>query len=89
MMVVTVLPHPENLEGPPTCTIALLEGDPKLVDVDELTSRHLEYAERQWAIPKRPYTELDVLALRLVSLCRGSFLGDPELLQPLRESLLR
>jgi hypothetical protein len=45
-MVVTVLPHPENLEGPPTCPIAPFKGDPELVYVDELTLRHLEYAER-------------------------------------------
>ena len=80
VMVVTVLPHPKHLEGPPTRPIALLEGDPKLVDVNELPSRHLEYSERRRAIPVGPYAELDVLTLRLVGLCRGSFLCDPEVL---------
>jgi hypothetical protein len=87
VMVVTVLPHPEYLEGPPTRPIALFEGDPKLVDVDELPSRHLEYSERRRAIPKIPYAELNVLALRLVGLRQGSFLHDPELLQPLGDCL--
>ena len=45
VMVVTILPHPVNFEGPPTCSMALLKGDPELVNVDELTSRH-------WNMPR-------------------------------------
>ncbi len=84
-MVVAVLSHPKYLEGPPTRPIALLKGDPELINADELTSRHLEYFDRRRAIPKRPYAELDVIALCLVGLCRGLFLCDPELTQPYGE----
>jgi len=64
--VVHIFTHPKNR------AVALLHCNPKLIDINELASGHLQNSERGGAVKKASDTELDVLPLSLIG-----FSGSP------------
>jgi hypothetical protein len=73
-MIVTVLMHPKYLQCPPTCAVALLHCHTKLVNVDELASRHLENSKRKAIIPEAVNTKLNVITKGLIVFSGSSLL---------------
>jgi hypothetical protein len=88
-MVVPIFTHPKNPQCPSPRVVALLHCNTKLIDVNELASRHLKNSERGGAVNEAPDTELDIRPLSLLGFSGSPLLCYLQLSKVLRESLLR
>jgi hypothetical protein len=70
MVVMPVLTDTMYRYGPPRSAVTLLKCQPKLVNVNQLPSGHLEHTERRRTVPKPPHAKLHVRVLRLVAFGR-------------------
>jgi hypothetical protein len=70
MVVMTVLTDTMYCYGPPRSAVTLLKCQPKLINVNQLPSGHLEHTERRRTVPKPPHAKLHVRVLRLVAFGR-------------------
>ena len=70
MPVVAVFPHPKQLQRPPLFSVPPFNCQPKLVNVNQLPSGHLEHTERRRTVPKPPHAKLHVQVLHLVAFGR-------------------
>ena len=70
MVVMPVLTDTMYRYGPPRSAVTLLKCQPKLINVNQLPSGHLEHTERRRTVPKPPHAKLHVRVLRLVAFGR-------------------
>jgi hypothetical protein len=69
--------------------VAYLQCYPKLININQLPSQHLEYTKRKRAVPKTLETKLDVQLLHLVALGGSLFLCDVQLPKASQDYLTR
>ena len=70
MVIMPVLTDTMYRYGPPRSVVTLLKCQPKLVNVNQPPSGHLEHTERRRTVPKTPHAKLHIQVLRLVAFGR-------------------
>ena len=72
VLVMSVLMDTMHCNGPPPSAVTLLQCHPKLNNVNQPPSGHLEHTKRRGTVPKPPHMKLHVRMLRLVAFGRCS-----------------
>jgi hypothetical protein len=66
-MIMTVCSHSKHLECPPPRAIALLQGNSKLIHINELPTWHLVDTKRKRVVEEGVDSELCVITLSLIA----------------------
>ncbi len=72
VVVVHVLTDTMNHYDPPPSAVALFQRHPKLVNINQPLSGHLEHTKRRRTVPKPQHAKLHVQVLRLVAFGKRS-----------------